>query len=120
MKPGSTWAVLYRPDNYFDILGAVEEVDFTENLDAELDGVHYFVVHRTMLETDLESLAQAIYPNGMLWISWYKKSAGNETDINEYVIRELVLPKGLVDVKVCAVDDQWSGLKIVWRRALRG
>ncbi len=81
--------------------------------------VHFFSFSRSCLETRLPQLRQAIDPAGMIWISWPKKSSGVASDINEDVVRGLALPLGLVDIKVCAVDDTWSALKLVVRRELR-
>jgi hypothetical protein len=81
--------------------------------------VHFFTTEKAQLERALPSLAKAIFPDAMLWISWPKKSSGVATDVTEDRIRELALPLGLVDVKVCAVDDTWSALKLVWRKSRR-
>ena len=83
------------------------------------DLIHCFVTARAKLAKQLPALARAIHPDGMLWLSWPKRSAGVPTDITEDVLREVALPLGLVDVKVCAVDATWSGLKMVWRKELR-
>lgn len=119
MKPDQTWCLLQRPEHYFEILGDAQDVEFVEELLPAVNGVHIFAIERSVLEDQIEALGQAIHPGGMLWISWYKKSAKKETDIDEDVIRAVVLPLGLVDVKVCAVDTDWSALKIVWRKELR-
>ena len=71
------------------------------------------------LSSRIEALGQAIYPNGMVWIAWPRKAGGHESDVTENGIRDVVLPLGLVDVKVAALDDDWSGLKVVWRRERR-
>lgn len=78
-----------------------------------------FVTERAHLARQLESLRQLIDPVGMVWVSWPKKSSKAPTDITEDVIREVALPMGYVDVKVCAVDETWSGLKLVIRKELR-
>jgi hypothetical protein len=75
---------------------------------------------RADFEAVLSDIEQHMTKDGMLWVSWIKKSAKIPTDMTEDVIREIVLPRGLVDVKVCAVTEVWSELKIVWRKALRG
>ena len=72
------------------------------------------------LESGIEELGRAIFPDGSLWIAWPRKAAGHDSDITENGIRGVVLPRGLVDVKVAAIDNDWSGLKIVWRRERRG
>lgn len=90
-----------------------------EQLDAPCSGIdaaHLFHTERAALAHDLAALRQLIQPAGFIWVSWPKKAAKVETDITEDVIREVALPMGLVDVKVCAVDDIWSGLKLVIRK----
>jgi CMP-N-acetylneuraminic acid synthetase len=75
--------------------------------------VHYFVTEEKQLQKEITSLKENIEQNGMIWISWPKKSSKMQTDITEDVIRNIALKNGLVDVKVCAVDETWSGLKLV-------
>ena len=79
----------------------------------------FFTSERVDLERRIGELGKAIFPDGALWISWPKKASKLPTDITEDVIREVVLPLGLVDGKVCAIDDAWSGLKIMWRKEKR-
>ncbi len=86
---------------------------------AGLQAAHIFVTERTKLERELEALLALIERNGFIWVSWPKKAAKLDTDITEDVIREVALPKGLVDVKVCAVDPVWSGLKLMIRKENR-
>jgi hypothetical protein len=83
------------------------------------DFVHIFTAARAVLEGLARPLMNLIARDGMIWVSWPKKAARVATDITEDVIREVVLPIGLVDVKVCAVDETWSGLKLVIRKELR-
>lgn len=83
------------------------------------DVIHLFTSARAVLETLAQSLMNLIARDGMIWVSWPKKAAKLATDITEDVIRTVVLPLGLVDVKVCAVDQTWSGLKLVIRKELR-
>ena len=80
------------------------------------DFVHAFYVHSSDYQADFDRLKAAIVKNGMIWISWYKKAAKMPTDITEDVVRDVALAGGLVDVKVAAIDAQWSGLKLVYRR----
>jgi hypothetical protein len=80
--------------------------------------VAFFTAHR-ILARRVQSLGAMIFPDGGLWIAWPKKTSGVPTDVSDEVIREVVLPLGLVDNKVCAIDDTWSGLRVVWRRELR-
>ncbi|WP_341713346.1 DUF3052 family protein [Erythrobacter sp.] len=83
------------------------------------DAVHIFVTERADLEAKLALLLGAIARDGHIWVSWPKKATKVPTDITEDTIREVCLPMGLVDTKVCAVDDVWSGLKLVIRKELR-
>jgi hypothetical protein len=85
----------------------------------DLDVIHAFTASRAVLADHAKPLMDAITRNGMVWLSWPKKASKVSTDMTEDVIREVVLPIGLVDVKVCAVDDVWSGLKLVIRKQLR-
>lgn len=84
-----------------------------------LDCAHLFVTERVDLAGHLAALRDLLAPNGMIWVSWPKKASKVPTDITEDTIRELCLPMGLVDVKVCAVDTTWSGLKLMIRKELR-
>ena len=80
---------------------------------------HLFHVNAAKLEADLKKLRPLLTPDGQVWVSWPKKAAKVSTDITEDTIRKIALPMGYVDVKVCAVDETWSGLKLVIRKALR-
>lgn len=84
-----------------------------------LQCAHLFVTERSKLERELAALRQLIASNGFIWVSWPKQAAKVETDVTEDVIREVALPTGLVDTKVCAVDDIWSALKLAIRKELR-
>ncbi|MEH6790281.1 hypothetical protein [Parasphingorhabdus sp.] len=84
-----------------------------------LHSAHIFVSDRAEMAKQLTTLREMIDPAGQVWVSWPKKSARVETDISEDTIREVALPMGFVDIKVCAVDATWSGLKLVIRRELR-
>jgi hypothetical protein len=81
--------------------------------------VHFFATSRADLASRLQQLRGTLVPNGVVWVSWPKRTAKVPTDITEDVIRAVALPLGFVDVKVCAVDDTWSGLKLVIRKELR-
>ncbi|HMJ93281.1 MAG TPA: hypothetical protein VK472_04195 [Allosphingosinicella sp.] len=94
-------------------------LDLIERPEAPIDAAHLFVTQRAELKARVRALLPLLAPDGFLWVSWPKKAAKVETDITEDVIRDVVLPLGLVDVKVCAVDAIWSGLKLVIRRELR-
>ena len=78
-----------------------------------------FVTDRAALEAQIDDLGQAVFPDRSLWIAWPKRASGVETDMTEDVVRDVALPLGLVDNKVCAIDATWSGLRLVWRKELR-
>jgi|TARA_R110002049_G_scaffold7817_2_gene44155 hypothetical protein len=84
-----------------------------------LNAAHIFVTDRAEMEKQLATLREMIDPAGQIWVSWPKKASGVTTDITEDTIRDVALPMGFVDIKVCAVDAIWSGLKLVIRRELR-
>jgi len=96
-----------------ELRDALAECRITKDLAGPLDFIHLFSKSRAEMERELKRAAQALAPAGMLWISWPKKSSGVATDLTENVIREIGLKAGLVDGKVCAVTDVWSGLKFV-------
>jgi hypothetical protein len=99
---------------------AVEDIDQPRTRLAKgTDLALCFVTARRDLERRLSALRRAIEPDGMLWIAWPKRASGVPTDMTEDSIREIALPTGLVDTKVCAIDDIWSGLRLVVRRELR-
>lgn len=119
LKDGARSCVINPPDTYHRVLlkGAPDA-----NWDAGHDSpefVHLFSVHRAELETLLPELLNSMDRDAMIWVSWPKKASKVATDITEDTIREVALPLGLVDVKVCAVDATWSGLKLMIRKELR-
>jgi hypothetical protein len=117
---GARVAVLEAPPDYAALLAPLPEgVAFEPRPGARTDVAHLFVRERDALARQLEALRARLRPDAVLWISWPKKAAQIPTTITEDVIRELALPLGFVDVKVCAVDATWSGLKLVVRKALR-
>lgn len=114
-------AIVHAPDHYFDLLGELpEDVEVHTGLqDNDYDYVHAFYLQRTDYEADFDMVKEAIKKDGMIWISWYKKASKMPTDITEDVVRDVALAGGLVDMKVAAIDKQWSGLKLVIRKADR-
>src|SRR5262245_31297223 len=94
-------------------------VRFSSKIDKTTDIVHVFSTEKSQLSRELVSYRKKLGPNAAIWVSWPKKSAKVPTDITEDVVRDLALPLGFVDIKVCAVDDVWSGLKLVVRKELR-
>jgi len=95
-------------------------VTIRTRVDGRVDLIHAFVRDRSGLEASFHRWKAAIPRDGTLWISWPKRSAGVPTDLTEDIVRSVALEHGLVDVKVCAVDGTWSGLKLVYRKADRG
>jgi len=96
-----------------------EGVAFDKTLSEATDVIHLFAMQRATLEKQLQLLRKQIRSDAAVWVSWPKKSAKLPTDITEDVIRAVALPMGWVDIKVCAVSEVWSGLKLVIRKALR-
>jgi len=113
IKEGFRIAVIGAPDQYFDWLPDLPEVTISTDKKEKKDFIHYFVTDRSRLVKDMYDLRHAIVPDGMIWISWPKKASKVKTDITEDTIRDIALQNGLVDVKVCAIDDTWSALKLV-------
>ena len=108
------------PAHYLQLLGELpRDVQVSSRIHKPVDVVHLFAIARAQLVAELKRALNDIEQDGAVWVSWPKKSAGVPTDLTEDVIREVALPMGLVDVKVCAVDETWSGLKLVIRRANR-
>jgi hypothetical protein len=103
------------PAGYEDELRKAGDFQREQKLVKDLDFIHFFADRRTLLSREMPRLRNSLGSNGMLWISWPKKSSGVATDLDENIVREIGLNAGLVDVKVCAVDDVWSGLKFVFR-----
>ena len=117
IKEGAKVAVLGSPPGFDLELPAGATT--TSRLGTHADVVLFFTADRAALARRLDALAAAIRPDGSLWVAWPKKASKVPTDITEDVVREVALPKGVVDNKVCAIDDTWSGLRLVWRKALR-
>jgi hypothetical protein len=113
-------AVVDEPEGFRDLLAPVPpNVAFRTSLRGKVDVVVLFVTRRAELERRVTAAGRAIFPDGGFWVAWPKKASGVATDITEDTVREVALPLGLVDNKVCAVDDIWSGLRVVWRKERR-
>lgn len=120
IRSGTTIYVSGAPDNYEVLLDPVPPgVRIVSRLTKLVDIAHVFTNRRVRLKRALISIRARMKPNAAIWVSWPKKSSKVPTDLTEDGIREIALPMGLVDIKVCAVDDVWSGLKLVIRRELR-
>ena len=120
IKPDTIVVAIDAPPNYRKLLGQIPSgVNFATRPVGKTRFVHVFATERRLLQTHLQSLRQKIADNAVIWASWPKKSSGVPTDITEDVVRAVALPLGFVDIKVCAVDDIWSGLKLMIRRENR-
>jgi len=120
IKLGFRVKIKNAPAGYRRLLGPLpNNVLISPRLRSEIDLWHLFTSSRSELSSQLRGCLTQIRQDGMIWVSWPKKSSAVESDITEDTIRELALPLGLVDVKVCAVDDTWSGLKLVIRKSNR-
>ena len=120
IKPGTRLYAKNAPPDYRKLLGPLpEDIAFLTRPGTQLDLIHLFVRTRAELAQALARFDRVMPDDGMIWVSWPKKASGVQTDVTEDTIREVALPKGLVDVKVCAVDATWSGLKLVRRRVRR-
>ena len=116
IKPGTVVTTLSPPPAYVKLLAPVPaDVTFVSRLGRGAKFVHSFVTRRADLAKAFPEMARMLADDGTVWVSWPKKAAETDTDLTEDVVRELGLAVGLVDVKVCAVDDLWSGLKFVRR-----
>lgn len=120
IKDGFKVYVKNAPDNYFDLIKPLpENVTVNRRISHDIDMIHFFTSSRRELAAEIKKQLGRIKQDGMIWVSWPKKASGVPTDITEDVIREVILPLGLVDIKVCAVDEVWSGLKLVIRKENR-
>jgi hypothetical protein len=120
IKADSHVATINAPEGFPALLDPLPEaVSFRDSLRGRSDVVVLFIVRRSELERRISAAGRTIFPNGGVWVGWPKKASGVKTDMTEDVVREIALPMGLVDNKVCAIDDTWSGLRVVWRKELR-
>jgi hypothetical protein len=116
IKEGHRVAVLRAPAGLHNFLRPLPDgVALRDRARGPLDVVLYFVTRRAELERRLDRLAASLDPAGGLWVAWPKRASSIDTDVTEDVVREVALPRGLVDNKVCAIDDVWSGLRLVIR-----
>lgn len=116
IKPGHRLYVVNAPAEYFNWISPLpEDVKVLRKVATELDMIHWFIQDQSAFKKQFDAMKKALAKNGMLWVSWPKKASKVPTDLDENIIREYSLDHGLVDVKVCAVSDVWSGLKLVYR-----
>ena len=119
-KEGQTIALLDTPDGFGALVGDLPNgVTVRSEARGKADVVVFFTKEAAALEKRIESLARMIHPTGGLWVAWPKRTSKVVTDMTEDRVRDVALPTGLVDTKVCAIDDTWSGLRLVWRRSER-
>jgi hypothetical protein len=119
VSPMSVW-VVNAPMEYRSWLGELPAgVRLVKSAKPPIRAAHIFVTQFFELNARLSKLRNEIEQDGFVWVSWYKKSAKKKSNITEHLIREIALPLGFVDVKVCAVSDEWSGLKLVIRKSER-
>jgi hypothetical protein len=120
IKPGSEIHLVNAPEHYLELVAPLPEgTSFAPRLAGSNDIVHVFSSSQAELGKVLKACRAKLKPDGMVWVSWPKKASKQPTDITEDTVRELCLPLGFVDIKVCAVDEVWSGLKLVIRKELR-
>ncbi len=116
IKSGMRLIILNAPEDYDTTLGRLPDaVEVVDTFDGSFDLIQFFATESTQLGAEFPRLKNGLSQTGMLWVSWPKKAAKIPADLNENIIRETGLSNGLVDVKVCAVDERWSGLKFVYR-----
>ncbi len=120
IKEGFRVRTIGAPKNYLNLVDPLpQNVKISNRGSKGVDIWHFFTASYTELESKLPALMDAIQQNGVIWVSWPKKSSGVPSSVTEDSIRKIALPLGLVDIKVCAVDNTWSGLKLVIRKELR-
>ena len=120
IEPGLSVVTIHAPTNYCRLLRTIPQgVTFSDRLKPESSFVHVFIKRRSELEKKLSILREKMADTGTVWVSWPKRSSGVSTDVTEDVVRAVALPLGFVDVKVCAIDETWSGLKLMVRRENR-
>lgn len=119
IKPADVICVLQEPPGFRDALALDDSVTFRTSLRGNADNVIVFATEQDELRRRRDALAKAIFPDGAIWVAWPKRASKVPTDMTEDVVRDVFLQHGLVDNKVCAIDNTWSGLRVVWRKELR-
>ncbi|MFI5263625.1 MAG: DUF3052 domain-containing protein [Candidatus Kapaibacterium sp.] len=115
MKSGMKISILNAPEDFWKEITDMPEVKSIEKPSKDMDFILYFADSKKEYKNNFSKLAKTLTSNGMLWIGWPKKASKIPTDLNENIIRDFGLANGLVDVKVCAITEKWSGLKFVIR-----
>lgn len=120
IKEGSTLALVYAPEGFANVIdGMPEGAKVVEPGQGGVDVVVAFFDSAAALASEWAGLSESVFPAGGLWIAWPKRASKRPTAITEEVLREIGLPTGMVDNKVCAIDETWSGLRFAWRKELR-
>ncbi len=120
IREGMTVSFIGAPDHFTDLLEPMPlDVAIRHDARALVDVAVFFTVRRSLLERRIGTLERIVFPDGSLWVAWPKRASGVPTDMTEDAVRDVVLPRGLVDIKVAAIDDVWSGLRVVHRRVHR-
>jgi hypothetical protein len=121
IKPSHVVGVIDAPEHFAALVEPLPDgVQIVRGVRSRRDVVVAFFLRRADLERQLAAMTKAVFPAGAIWVAWPKKASKVATDITEDVVRAVALPTGLVDNKVCAIDDVWSGLRLVVRKELRG
>lgn len=115
LKEGFTVKLINPPPNYTALIETISKDIIISKKKEQVNFIHFFSNSVKELENKLPKLKNEIAKDGMIWVSWYKKSTKKATELNENIVRDTALAIGLVDVKVCAFDEEWSGLKLVYR-----
>ena len=119
IRTGDRVAIVGDPGHAAELMSPLPEGAALRRGLEEAEVVVFFTTRRAELTERIEALGRAIFPDGSCWIAWPKRASKVLTDMTENVVREIALPLGLVDTKVCAIDETWSGLRLVWRRERR-
>jgi hypothetical protein len=121
IRPGHAVGLVGAPDGFRPLLGDLPGSTVSDGLEpgVRLDVIVYFTTSRAEFEAELSLLREHLTPAGGLWIAWPKRISNVPTDMTDHVVREVALPTGLVDNKVCAIDPVWTGVRLVVRRELR-
>jgi len=116
IKDGLKIGFVHHPENFSELLGVLpSSVQIVPRITKPIDLVVIFVKQQRVLEKEFSNLATKLSTDGTIWVAWPKKSSGEKTDLNFNIVQRIGLDSGLVDVKICAIDDVWSGLKFVYR-----
>lgn len=120
LRPGMTLVAIDAPNEYRSWLGEIPaDLAVVSTSKKQVEAAHIFATKKAILKKHLVIFRRRLEQSGFIWVSWPKKASKVETDISEDVIREIALPLGFVDIKVCAINDVWSGLKLVIRKSER-